>query len=162
VILRLPLGPRFWFALRKSSYSTPASNGSGSHTVATDDNRTGYNCHLSDGCTLNWPAAGGASDPKFTLVQWDWVRDEVDMQGYHTEPSPHSTAASCSSGSGCTAKEVWTTYYLSNSYPLRDELGLTVFGLNAAVANHLFFDDFAVKIGSGSGHIDGTGTVFQY
>lgn len=137
-------------------YSTQTSNGSGNHIVATDDNRTGSNPIG----TTNWPATGGVSDPNFTLVQWDWVLDAIENPGsYHTEPSPHSTAAACTSGSGCTATQVWTTYYLSNSYSLAGELGLTAFGSNSAVANRIFFDDFAVKIGSGSGGTDGNGSV---
>jgi hypothetical protein len=135
-------------------YSTPTSNGSGSHTVATDDNRTGSNPYPG---TPNWPVAAGASDANWTLVQWDWVEDEYNNP-YRTEPSPHSTAASCSSGSGCTAKEVWTTYYLSNSYTIGGEFGLSAFGVDAA--NKLFFDDFAVKLPGGG--VDGSGTVVQF
>jgi hypothetical protein len=145
-------------------YSTPSRNPSNNVSSnhpngATDDYRTGSN---PSGTMDRWPEANGAIDPNFTLVQWDWVRDEGSSTStYKTAPFPHSTATNCTSGSGCTAKEVWTNYYLSNSYTMGGELGLSVFGLNAAVVNRVFFDDLAVKIGSGSGS-SGSGAVIQY
>ncbi len=137
-------------------YSTLNSNGTGNHPGgAIDVNRTGNN-PLG---TFNWPAASGASDMNFTLVKWDWVRDDSN-----------TTYNSTVIGNYDVKTIVETKYYRTTGkdsdnfggYTVTaeyDDLGLSIFGVYTT--NNVFFDDFAVKIGTGSGS-DGSGTVIQY
>ena len=90
------------------------------------------------------------------LVQWDWVK---------------------SSDTNVVAEEsntvVQTRYYRTGTPPTPNptgwynvtenskEIGLYACGTKNAIENHVFFDDFALRIGGGGGS-DGSGTVIQY
>lgn len=100
---------------------------------------------------INWPPATGMN-----LVQWDWVK---------------------SSDTNVVAEEsntvVQTRYYRTGTPPTLNptgwynvtenskEIGLYACGTKNAIENHVFFDDFALRIGGGGGS-DGSGTVIQY
>jgi len=100
---------------------------------------------------INWPPATGMN-----LVQWDWVK---------------------SSDTNVVAEEsntvVQTRYYRTGTPPTPNptgwynvtenskEIGLYACGTKNAIENHVFFDDFALRIGGGGGS-DGSGRVIQY
>jgi hypothetical protein len=138
-------------------YSTPTPNGSGDHPGGTTDvNRLGSNPQG----TLNWPAADGASDRNFTLVQWDWVRSSAYITGNTSAVGtlPVNTVVETKyyrTKDSATTGDSLGSYTVTSSY---DEVSLTVFGETAD--NNVYFDDLGIKIGTVGN--DGTGQVIQY
>lgn len=113
--------------------------------------------------TKNWPSE---SDTRgMTLVEWDWIR----CVG---QTCPGYEAGGISTNGDRTV--VQTKYYrTTNTVPTQNptwdylvvnnqEVGISVFGTESAIENHVFFTDFALRIGSGGGGSDGSGRVIQY
>jgi Tfp pilus assembly protein PilX len=119
----------------KVYYSTPTSNPPG---------------------TINWPPATG-----ITPVTWTWVKgDDPTRVDVIADKTVVQTKYYRTIASGTTPPDTTTGWYnVTNAY---DEVGLTVFGKSAAVNNHVFFQDFTLRIGGGGGNLDGSGDVVQY
>lgn len=113
--------------------------------------------------TKNWPPATG-----ITPVVWDWIRCV-------NETCPGYEAGGISTNVDSTV--VQTKYYRTTAtvptpnptwdYQVQEnqenkEVGISVFGVADAIEDHVFFTDFALRIGSGGGGSDGSGMVIQY